>query len=94
MKNIAFILILVAVTFFIGCNKASPSTHLTQAQVLTIAKPLLPLHAGESYYEHFTNGTWTVWASNDGTIKAGWGASTVLTIRDSDGKVLGQTINN
>jgi major membrane immunogen (membrane-anchored lipoprotein) len=93
MKNIAIILILVAVTLFIGCSKASPSTHLTKAQVLTIAKPLLPLRAGESFHESFTNGTWTVWASDDGTIKGGWGGSTVLTIRDSDGKVLGETTN-
>ena len=90
MKYIAFILALVAVTLFIGCNKASSSTHLTKAQVLTIAKPLLQLRSGESYYESFTNGTWTVWNSNDGTIKGGEdvAGSTVLTIRDSDGKVL------
>ena len=98
MKNIAFILILVALTLFIGCSKGSPSIHLTKAQVLTIAKPLLPLRAGESYYESFTNGTWTVWAADDGTIKGGedtivGGGSTVLTIRDSDGKVLGETVN-
>ena len=98
MKNIAFILILITVTVFIGCSKTSPSTHLTKAQVLTIAKPLLPLRAGEAYCESFTNGTWTVWAADDGTIKGGedtivGGGSTVLTIRDSDGKVLGETVN-
>jgi major membrane immunogen (membrane-anchored lipoprotein) len=93
MKNIAFILTLVAGTLSIGCSKASLSTHLTKAQVLTIAKPVLPLHPGESYYESFTNGTWKVWASDDGSIKGGWGATTVLTIQDADGKILSQTTN-
>jgi major membrane immunogen (membrane-anchored lipoprotein) len=93
MKKIAYILTLVTVTLFIGCSKASSSTHLTKAQVLAIAKPVLPLHPGESYYESFTNGTWKVWASVDGSIRGGWGATTVLMIQDADGKILSQTTN-
>jgi len=87
MKNISFILILVAATSFFGCSKASPSTHLTQAQVLDIAKPRLPLRAGESYYAHFTNGIWTVCTTNSGRVA--YTSSTELEIRDSDGIVVG-----
>jgi hypothetical protein len=72
---------------------ASSSRHLTEAQVRAIAKTVLPLPAGESYYVHFSDGIWKVWTSPDGSIKGGWGATTVLTIQDSDGKVLGRTTN-
>ena len=91
MKNIAFILILVAATSFFGCSKASSSRHLTQTQVLDIAKPRLQLRPGESYHMSFTNGTWKIWNSDDGTIKGGRGGSTVLEIRDSDGQILNTT---
>jgi hypothetical protein len=87
----------LAVAITVGCadtrREASSSHHLTEAQVLAIAKPALPLSAGESYYLHYDDGVWKVWNSTDGSIRGGWKASTVLTIRDSDGKVLGGYTN-
>ena len=60
----------------------SSSRHLTEAQVLVIAKPLLPLPAGESYRVGFEDGTtWVVWTEG-ATPKEG---ATVVLIRDIDG---------
>lgn len=90
------VLINIAGFVAFGCaskpHETSSGRHLSEAQVLAIAKPMLPLRAGESYYLHFSDGVWKVWASVDGTIRGGWGGSTVLTIQDSDGKILSQII--
>jgi len=70
---------------------ASPGQRLTKAQVIEIAKPSLPLPAGEAYYVDFKDGVWNVWTSPDGSIRMGYGATVILLIQDSDGKVLGTT---
>jgi hypothetical protein len=97
--NMKRIIYLFAIAGFVavGCaakrHETSSIHHLTEAQVLAIAKPAMPLSAGESYYLHFNDGVWKVWTSVDGSIRGGWKASTVLTIQDSDGKVLGGYTN-
>jgi hypothetical protein len=67
----------------------SSRPHLTETQVIAIAKPILPLPAEASYHAHFSNGTWDVWTEPD---KPDLGARTEVKIRDADGKILGQTI--
>jgi hypothetical protein len=63
-------------------HPASPGPHLSEAQALAIAKPMLPLPAGESYRVHFSNGTWEVWTDSS-TPREGW---TVVVIQDIDGQ--------
>ena len=63
----------------------SSRPHLTEAQALAIAKPMLRLAAGESYHVRFSNGSWVVWTQAPEPFQA---VSTV-TIRDSDGQLLG-----
>jgi hypothetical protein len=66
-------------------NTPSSSRHLTQAQVLALAKPMLPLGPNEAYSVDFRSNVWVVAAE---PIKNGRGYYRVMTIRDSDGKVL------
>jgi serine/threonine protein kinase len=72
-----------------GSAATSSRPHLAETQVIAIAKPMLPLAAGPSCHAQFSNGTWDVWTEPD---KPDWGAMTVVSIRDSDGKILCQTI--
>lgn len=85
MKVLTFISCLV-VAFTVGCaqmqHAASSSRHLAEAQALAIARPMLPLPAGESYCVRFSNGTWEVWAESS-QPREGW---TVVVIRDIDGQ--------
>jgi hypothetical protein len=67
----------------------SSSRHLTEAQAITLAKPVLPLPAGESYRVGFKDGVWEVWTDRDGSQFRAW---TVVRIRDADGKILGTEI--
>jgi membrane protein implicated in regulation of membrane protease activity len=67
----------------------SSSRHLTEAQAITLAKPVLPLPAGESYRVGFKDGVWEVWTDRDGSQFRGW---TIVRIRDADGKILGTEI--
>jgi len=67
----------------------SSSRHLTEAQAITLAKPVLPLPAGESYRVGFKDGVWEVWTDRDGSQFRSW---TIVRIRDADGKILG-TVN-
>ena len=80
----------LAVVVTIGCTAArhetSSSRHLTEAQAIELAKPVLPLPAGESYRARFKDGTWEVWTDRAGSQFRIW---TVVTIRDSNGKVQG-----
>jgi len=65
---------------------SASKSRMTKAQVLTVAKPILPLPAHESYHTQFKDGTWSVWAKPDtGFQQHSW---TTVTIRDSDGQVL------
>jgi hypothetical protein len=79
MKLLKFISCLI-VAFVVGC--ASPGRHLTEAQALAIAKPMLPLPAGESYHVHFNNGTWEIWTQGN-KPREGW---TIVVIQDRDGQ--------
>jgi hypothetical protein len=63
----------------------SSQRHLTQAQAIALAKPVLPLPAGDSYRLAFKDGIWVIWTGRDDIPARAW---TVVTIRDSDGKVL------
>jgi hypothetical protein len=64
-------------------SEPTASRHLTEAQVLAIAKPLLPLPAGESYQVNFRDGTWEVFTEPDGVQVRG---GRVILVQDSDGK--------
>jgi hypothetical protein len=70
--------------------------HLTEAQVLALAKPVLG-HAGDDiknqrYHTSFTNGTWEVSTYFSYLIgRPGQIGGRVVTIRDLDGKMLGMT---
>jgi hypothetical protein len=66
-------------------NTPSSSRHLTEVQVLALAKPILPLGPNEGYFVQFRSNVWVVAAE---PIKNGRGYYGVMTIRDSDGKVL------
>lgn len=59
------------------------SRHLTEAQVLAIARPLLPLPPGESYHVNFRDGTWEVFTEPDGVQVRG---GRVILVQDSDEK--------
>jgi len=63
----------------------SSQRHLTLAQAVTIAKPVLPLPEGDSYRVAFKDGIWIIWTDRDDIPFRAW---TVVTIRDSDGKLL------
>jgi hypothetical protein len=64
-------------------NGSASNRHLTEAQVLAIAKPMLPLPAGESYHANFSNGIWEVFTEPDGVQVRG---GTVVLVQDIDGK--------
>ncbi len=71
-------------------RKSAPGPRMTEAQVLALAKPMLPLFAGDSYrrvdFRESTR-TWEVSTWPDGGAEVHtW---LVVLIRDSDGKVLG-----
>ena len=76
----------------VGCTEvrhqasSSSSTHLTESQAIALAQPKLPLPAGESYRTAFKAGVWEVWTDRANSQHRSW---TVVTIRDSDGEVLG-----
>jgi hypothetical protein len=87
--SISAVCVLVIITgcVAVGCantrHGTSSSRHLTEAQVLAIAKPMLPLPPGESYHVGFEDGTtWVVWTES---ATPSWGGRTVVTIRDIDG---------
>lgn len=86
MKLLSFIACL-AVVAITGCtttrHETSSSRHLTEAQALALAKPMLPLPAGESYHVKFRDGTWEVFTEPDGVQVRG---GRVVLVQDSDGR--------
>ena len=62
---------------------SSSSRHLTEAQALALAEPMLPLPAGESYHVNFKSGTWEVFTTPDGVPVR---AAKVVLVQDIDGK--------
>jgi hypothetical protein len=91
MKLFALIAYL-AVVATTGCttthHETSSSRHLTEAQALALAEPMLPLPAGESYHVSFRNGTWEVFTAPDGVPVR---AARVVLVQDIDGKT--QVVN-
>ena len=81
------LIVCFAVAMTVGCasshTEASSKQHLTEAQALTIAKPMLPLPDGETYRVRFKDGTWEVWTDREGSHFRSW---TVVVIQDADGK--------
>jgi hypothetical protein len=76
-----------AVLVTTGCTNGPQLTsgrHLTEDQVLALAKPRLPLPAGEAYQVNFRDGTWEVFTEPKNVPVRSW---RVMLIRDSDGKV-------
>lgn len=70
-----------------GCTDARQAVcgrRMTEAQVLALAKPRLPLPTGESYHVHFREGTWEVSTERESVPVRCW---RVILIRDLDGKV-------
>jgi hypothetical protein len=89
MKPLPFIACLAAIAIT-GCadtRARSADHHLTEAQVIALAKLVQPLQVGESYHTHFKNGIWEVYSEpNDGKKVE---HCTVVEIQDTDGKILG-----
>ena len=104
MKHLAIIALFIAIATT-GCKSMSHDTsrsrHLTEAQAIEIARPLIPLSAGESYKVKFDEqrGIWGVFIRNspsDMLVGAPYYPSDnrSVVIRDADSKVLnvfGQT---
>jgi hypothetical protein len=84
---------LIPILFLAGFCTVSAQTNdtpasasrMTEAQVLALAKPMLPLGANEGYSVYFRSNDWVVATL---PIKNGRGYYRVMTIQDSDGKVL------
>jgi hypothetical protein len=84
------LLICLVVAASVGCSTVHQETsvsgpHLTEAQAIAIAKPKLPLPAGDSYRAAFKDGFWEVWTDRANSRYRSW---TVVKIRDSDGQLL------
>jgi hypothetical protein len=89
MRLSTFIVCLMVIAT-VGCagvrQEPISSRHLTEAQVIEIAKPALPLSVGQSYFVRY-NEEKGVWAVSTKPDKSPYNPK-VIVIRDSDSKVL------